>query len=590
MQRRYDESVKAGEKGIALNPNGDLNMVLLGITLNLVRRYEEAIPLFKEAQRRHPHCPAWYIHNLGHSYRGLGRWDEAIAEYKRSLENDPNHFSALVAMAQAYGLAGRLEEGRVVAAEILKRDPKFTADSVARNYKYKSDTELYKAALIKVGIPEHPPLPLPDKPSIAVLPFENLNRDPEQDYFVDGMTDTLITDLSKISGLFVIARNSVFTYKGKPMKVKQISRDLGVRYVLEGSVQKAGNQVRINTNLIDAKTGGHLWAERYDGKMDDVFALQDKITQKIVKALAVQLKTGEQQQVVKKETDNLAAYDAFLKGWGHYLRHTPEDYVKALSHFEKATELDPEYGRAYASMALIYSRVSKLGRNWRDALYLRDSQVAERQAKKYLETAMRNPTSTAYRASSFINVYDRHYKAAIADAERALSLDPNDPGSHQTMAFVFIMAGRSGEAFDFAKKAMRLDPLNLANPLYCVGLAHFCLKEFEEAANSLERALTYSPGHTAYLMALAAAYGHLRREKEAEATLELIVKTFTGLDAKLQKEYRLGLEEVWEQRLVGSNYRYPPFMEHEMTDLFEGGLAKAGLKEIANFRAALTNY
>jgi tetratricopeptide (TPR) repeat protein len=404
------------------------------------------------------------------------------------------------------------------------------------------------------------------------------------------MTEDLITDLSKISGLFVIARNSVFRYKGKSVDLKKVSWELGVKHVLEGSVRKAGGQVRITAQLIDATTGGHLWAERYDGKMDDIFALQDKITQKIVTALAVRLTGGEKEQVARKETDNIAAYDAFLKGWGHYLRHTPEDYAKAFSYFEEAIELDPNYARTHASMALIYSRVSKLGKNWLDALYLNHAAMADRQAKKYLKLAMKNPTSTAYRVASFINVYNRRYKQATADAERALSLDPNDSGSHESMAFVLTMAGRSEEAFDFAKKTMRLDPLNLANPLYYVGLAQFCQKEFEQAANTLERALTYSPGHTAYLMTLAAAYGHLGREKEAESTLELLVKIFTSMDARFQREYSMFPEDNWELKIVNSNYQYPPFREHEMTDLFEGGLTKAGLKEIANFRAALTNY
>jgi TolB-like protein/Flp pilus assembly protein TadD len=457
-------------------------------------------------------------------------------------------------------------------------------------YKDPAHLERFLDSLRKAGIPEKPPLPLPDKPSIAVLPFTNISGDVEQEYFSDGMTDTLITDLSKISELFVIARNSVFTYKGKPMKVEQISRELGVRYVLEGSVQRAGNQVRINAQLIDTTTGGHLWAERYDGKMDDVFALQDKITQKIVAALAVTLGAGEKERVVKKETDNIAAYDAFLKGWGHYQRHTPEDYAKAVSYLEKATYLDPEYGRAYASMALIHSRVSKLGKNWLNALYLRDTWQADLVAKKYLKLAMKIPTSTAYRAASFINVYDRQYKAAIADAERALNLDPNNSGSHENMAFVLIMAGRPQEALVFTQKAMRLDPHNLANPLYYVGLAHFSLKEFEKAVNSLKRALTYSPGHTAYLMTLAAAYGHLRREKEAEATLQLVVKTLTRMDARFQREYSMSPEERWEQMISVFTYRYPPFRENEMTDRFEDGLTKAGLKEIANFRAALTSY
>lgn len=234
-------------------------------------------------------------------------------------------------------------------------------------------------------------LPLPDKPSIAVLPFVNMSGDPEQEYFSDGITEDLITDLSQISGLFIIARNSTFAYKGKPVKIKQVAEDLGVRYVLEGSVRKADKQVRINVQLIDVTTGHHIWAKRYDGYIENIFALQDKITQKIVAALAVKLTAGEKEQVARKETDSVAAYDAFLKGWGHYLRHTPEDFAKAVSHFEKAVELDPNYGRAYASMALIYSRAPRLGDLWLDALYVFSS-VADRRAKKYLKMAMKNPT------------------------------------------------------------------------------------------------------------------------------------------------------------------------------------------------------
>jgi adenylate cyclase len=170
----------------------------------------------------------------------------------------------------------------------------------------------FRSPPMEVASVERMAFPLPDKPSIAVLPFANMSGDPKQEYFADGITDDLITDLSKIKGLFVIARNSMFTYKGKPVMVKQVAEELGVLYVLEGSVRRAGKQVRINAQLIDATTGGHLWADRYDGKMDDVFALQDRITRKIVEALAVKLTVGEEKQVARKETDSAEAYDAFL--------------------------------------------------------------------------------------------------------------------------------------------------------------------------------------------------------------------------------------------------------------------------------------
>jgi len=182
--------------------------------------------------------------------------------------------------------------------------------------------------------------PLPDKPSIAVLPFDNMSEDTGQAYFSDGITEDLITDLSQISGLFVISRNSTFTYKGKAVKIRKVAEELGVRYILEGSVRKAEDNVRINAQLIDATTGGHVWAKRYDGKLVDVFALQDQITQKIVAAMKVKLSPDEQQQAESGDTVNVQAYDALLKGWGHHLRFTPEDFVKAVTYFKEATELD----------------------------------------------------------------------------------------------------------------------------------------------------------------------------------------------------------------------------------------------------------
>ena len=211
----------------------------------------------------------------------------------------------------------------------------------------------------EVASKEKMAFPLPDKPSIAVLPFVNMSEDPKQEYFSDGMTEDIITDLSKISGLLVIARNSTFSYKGKSVKVKQVAEELGVRYVLEGSVRRAGDEIRINAQLIDAMTGVHLWAERYDGTMSKIFALQDKITQKIVSALEVKLTGGEKEQVGQKETANIAAYNALLEGWNQFYRYTPDASAKAAAFFKKAIELDPDYGRAYAALAQVYPSVAK---------------------------------------------------------------------------------------------------------------------------------------------------------------------------------------------------------------------------------------
>ena len=203
--------------------------------------------------------------------------------------------------------------------------------------------------------------PLPDRPSIAVLPFENFSGDPEQEYFADGITEDLITDLSKTSGLFVIARNSSFRYKGVAVDPIMVARDLGVRYLLEGSVRRVDDQVQINAQLIDGTTSGHVWAERYDGSLADVFALQDRVTQKIVGALSINLTLPERRTRDRTETAVPEAYDAFLKGWEHFQIRTPEQYAKALEYFQQAVELDPVYARAHAAIAAVYWRSFRRG-------------------------------------------------------------------------------------------------------------------------------------------------------------------------------------------------------------------------------------
>jgi TolB-like protein/class 3 adenylate cyclase/Flp pilus assembly protein TadD len=297
--------------------------------------------------------------------------------------------------------------------------------------------------------------PLPDKPSIAVLPFTNMSGNPEQEYFSDGITEDLITDLSKISKLFVIARNSVFTYKGKPVKISQVAEELGVRYVLEGSVRRAEDQVRINAQLIDATTGGHLWAERYDGLIKNVFALQDKITQKIVAALKVTLSAEEEKQTASWETSDPAAYDAFLKGWAHYRRKTPEDFTKALPYLDEAVERDPNYSRAYAALAAVYWEGARS--LWGKYLDMSRAE-AEMMANIYIAEAMQDPTPLAHWIASDIQRAGRRYQEAITEATRAIALDANDPIGYYAMSSALIWAGNPVGGAEFIKKAMRLDP------------------------------------------------------------------------------------------------------------------------------------
>ncbi|UCE50862.1 MAG: adenylate/guanylate cyclase domain-containing protein [Desulfobacterales bacterium] len=395
--------------------------------------------------------------------------------------------------------------------------------------------------------------PLPDKPSIAVLPFNNLSGDPDQEYFCDGMTEDLITDLSKISGIFVIARNSTFAYKGKPVKINQVAEELGVRFVLEGSVRKADNKVRITAQLIDAINGHHIWAERYTGIMEDVFNLQDKITQKIIGALAVKLTAKEKKQIAFKGTDNIDAYDVFLQGWDHYLRSTPEAFRKAIPFFENAVKLDPYFGQPYAALALTYWRGS-YAHYWTGMSGLSSILEGRLLARHYLEKAIKMPTSLSHRIASSMALNRRQFKEAIEEAERAIALNSNDASCHYTMAEALVYGGKPNKGIEYIETAMRLDPRFQTDPLYLLGIAHFCMRQYEKAVSLLERALKRIPAPGQRLYPLVAAYAHLGRFKEAKKAAD-----------------------VWAQMLglKYTMYRFP-FKDPEVAERFVDGLIKAG--------------
>ncbi|MDH3838999.1 MAG: adenylate/guanylate cyclase domain-containing protein, partial [Desulfobacteraceae bacterium] len=262
---------------------------------------------------------------------------------------------------------------------------------------------------------------LPDKPSIAVLPFDNRSGDPEQEYFADGMTDDLITALSKISGIFVISRNSVFTFKNKPIKIQQVAKELNVHYVLEGSVRRAGDTIRVNAQLIDANTDHHLWAAKYDGRIEDVFSLQDNITQRIVSALSVKLTNQEQALISSTDTDNIEAYDLFLKARSLRNQFTPESFVEASRLLKKATELDPNYSQAYAELAYIYwdarqrtPFLKALDISWYSGQNLAIGYLdsGRNLAIGFLELAMQNPTHLAHQIAADVAISRRQFKIA----------------------------------------------------------------------------------------------------------------------------------------------------------------------------------
>ncbi len=336
---------------------------------------------------------------------------------------------------------------------------------------------------------QSPALALPDKPSIAVLPFINMSGDHEQEYFSDGITDDLITDLSRLPGLFVIARDSTFTYKGKPAKLQDVGKELGVKYVLEGSVRKAAAKVRITVQLADATTGAELWAERYDRPLGDVFALQDEIVRRIVTTLRLQLDLSQQGIVIPRSTENLEAYDDLLRGTEYLTTDSKDGNTKARPLFEKAIALDPKYSAAYTLLGLNYYVGWVHSFNPAPDGLDRALQMAQQ------ATTLDDSLAGAHSLLAGIYVQKGQNDEALTQARRGIALDPNSADSYFWLAEVLNNLGRPSEALVSAEKAVRLNPRNNANYAFERGLAYSQLGRWQEAIPALRTCVQRYPDH-----------------------------------------------------------------------------------------------
>jgi adenylate cyclase len=402
------------------------------------------------------------------------------------------------------------------------------------------------------------PLPLPDKPSIVVLPFVNISEDPKQEYFSDGITEDLTSDLSKISSLFVISRNTAFTYKGKAVKLPEVSRELGVRYVVEGSVRKAGDQIRITAQLIDATQDQHLWSERYDRPLTEIFALQDEIRQKIVTALKVKLTPDEQERFQRAPTNNLEAYDYYLRGLESFGRafyeRKKEANAQARQMYEKAIELDPQYAGAYAGLGQTY---------WLDGLYVWNTDRAQFLERAFelgqRAVALDDSLSLPHRVLSLTYLWKKQHDQAIAEAERAITLDPNNADGYGNLGNILPFAGRPEEGIELIEKAMRLNPHY--PPLYLLNLGFAYREEgrYEEALAPLKKVLTLNPNFAPAHWNLAACYAELGRLEEARAEVAEALRLNPNASLEVMKQ--------------NTPYKNPADLER-----FLAALRKAGLK------------
>jgi len=399
------------------------------------------------------------------------------------------------------------------------------------------------------------PLEVPDKLSIAVLPFVNMSGDPSQEYFSDGLTEQIINGLCKVSNLFVIARNSSFFYKGKSVNVQQVGKELGVRYILEGSVQKAGERVRITAQLIDATTGYHLWSENYDRDLSDIFALQDEITLKIINALQIKLTAGEQACLWEGLTTNIKAYDMLSRGTECFFRNNEKDNKQAQQFYKKAIDIDKAF--VWPHVMLGFSHIFDLLYKWSKSP-LKSFEDAETCAEKAL--ALNDSFDLTHLIWGWIYLFKRQHNEAIKEGERAIELNPNGAEAHIQLAFILCLSDETELAIKTAKRAFRLNPF--PNPHYYIilAMAYRNNRQYEKAIEISEKGLIGNPNQLSVYLTLAASYIFLNRNEEAHKAAEEVLR----IDPNFSLEYHA---------------MTMPYKRQETGDNFIKALRKAGLPD-----------
>ena len=400
-------------------------------------------------------------------------------------------------------------------------------------------------------------LELSDKPSIAVLPFDNMSGDSEQEYFTDGITEDIITALSRFRWFFVIARNSTFTYKGKAVHVKQVAQDLGVRYVLEGSVRKAGNRVRITSQLIDASTGHHVWAERYDRDLEDIFAVQDEITENIVTSVGPEFFSAEMQRAQRKEVRSLDAWDYVMRASSHHSRYTRKDVAEAQRLLRKAIELDPMSAGAFCLLAFTHLMQVQFG--WSESVV---QSINEATKAAQSAVAIDDRDAWAHTALGMVDLISKRYDNAVRRLKRAVDLNPNLANAYGSLGQALALAGEYNGAVTQINKAIRLSPRDPFMVYWFghLGLASFVEERYEDACDWGSKAIQENPLFPGGHRLLASSYGQLGRVKEAATELKELLLLMPGMTA----------DDVRRQ---------VPFRKPRDMERYIDGLRKAGLKE-----------
>jgi len=365
------------------------------------------------------------------------------------------------------------------------------------------------------------PLPLPDKPSIAVLPFDNMSGDPEQEYFSDGISEDLTTALSRFDGLFVIARNSAFTYKGQAVDVQRVGRELGVRYVLEGSVRRAGDRVRVNAQLIEAEGNRHVWAERFGRQMDDVFELQDDIVAAIAATVGPEITVAEIERARGKRPDTLVAWDLYLRALAAFHKMTKDEIAQAISLLENAIKVEPDFASAYALLGLCQAQVGQHG--WVQPVR-QAFEEARRLAEKAVQLAPASPETN--QALAYVLVVNSEAERAITAARRAVDLNPNYAEAYSVLGMALVFFGELQEGLTACRRSARSSPRDARGSHLYNGLGHgyLMLGEYEQSIEASRMGLHHDPANYGLMVTLAASYAYLGREAEAKHSIEELLR------------------------------------------------------------------
>ncbi|RWP47176.1 adenylate/guanylate cyclase domain-containing protein [Mesorhizobium sp.] len=440
---------------------------------------------------------------------------------------------AVVVSGTAYDhLQGKLDGGFTLLGDLRLKN----IERPVRAYRVETDASASVAA----------PPPLPTKPSIAVLPFTNMSGDPDQEYFADGLVEDIITGLSRVNSFFVIARNSSFTYKGRAVDLRQVGRELGVRYVLEGSIRRAGSRVRISGQLVDAISGHHVWADRFEGDVSDIFDLQDKVTESVVGAVEPSIRLEEIKQARMKPTDYISAYDLYLRALPRFYSMTREGFADVRRLTNEALSIDPGFTLAKALGA--YIRSLSVSQCWHEP---DDFRVAVRMAREVLADARDDPTSLRF-AAQVIAYSAKDYETALDTIERSLLLNPNSAQGYTGSGWVNAHSGRPLVAIEHFHRAMRLSPVDPEKgiALSGIGMSYLMLERYEEALAWGERALrempNYGSSHRVVIMALV----KLNRLDEAQAAARRLMEAFPTYTLGLQRQINPWRDKVFAERYV----------------------------------------